>query len=98
MVIEKVDPALREAMQKLRVVAPSRVWWRTVLRLATRVMRFPKVDKVLVPMQKSGALRRRVRQPRHRIGEGALLWIHGGGCSSATPGRTRRCARRPLRT
>lgn len=77
--IEKVDPALRAATQKLPVPDPSRAWMRRVLRLATRVMRVPKIDRVSVTAEKSGRLRMRVYQPRHRTGKGALLWIHGGG-------------------
>ncbi|ASK64561.1 esterase [Brachybacterium avium] len=77
--IEEVDPALREATQKLPVPDPSRAWMRTVLRLATRMMRVPQVAKVTVRAQRSGALRMRVYQPRHRTGDAALLWIHGGG-------------------
>ncbi len=50
-----------------------------MLRLATRVMRVPQVAKVSARTQRSGALRMRVYQPRHRTGDAALLWIHGGG-------------------
>lgn len=77
--IERVDPALREATQKLPVPDLSRAWRRTVLRLATRFMRVPRTDRVSVSTQKSGRLRMRVYQPRHRTGDGALFWIHGGG-------------------
>lgn len=77
--IEKVDPALRAATQKLPVTDPSRAWMRTVMRLATRVMRVPRVDRVSVSTQTSGTLRMRVYRPRHLTGDGALLWIHGGG-------------------
>ncbi|MGO1976045.1 hypothetical protein [Brachybacterium tyrofermentans] len=77
--IERVDPALREATQKLPVPDLSRAWMRTVLRLAARFMRVPRTDRVTISTQKSGKLRMRVYQPRHRTGGGALFWIHGGG-------------------
>lgn len=77
--IERVDPALRDATRKLPVLDPSRAWMRTVLRLGTRIMRVPRTAGVSVTTTRGGTPRVRLYRPTHRSGDGALLWIHGGG-------------------
>lgn len=77
--IEDVDPALRDAVQKVPVPDLSKPWMRTVLRLATRVMRVARTDGVSVSPSRSGTPRMRVYRPLRRTGDAALLWIHGGG-------------------
>lgn len=78
--IDKVDPALREATQKLPKSDPSKAWMRIAGRLATRVMSVPKVDGVSVTTAKAGAVRLRIYQPDNSAPDRAgLFWIHGGG-------------------
>jgi len=77
--IERVDPALRDATQKLARTDPSKAWMRTVLRLATRVMPVPRTEAVSVSTVRSGRQGLRLYQPDRRAGNSALLWIHGGG-------------------
>lgn len=50
-----------------------------MMRLATRVMPVPRTNGVSVVTARSGTLRMRVYRPSRRSGDGALLWIHGGG-------------------
>lgn len=77
--INRVDPDLREATQKLRRPDPSKAWVRALLRLATRLMPVPSTPQVTVSAVRSGRLRLRLYQPHARVGNGALLWFHGGG-------------------
>ena len=77
--LDRVDPDLRRATQKLQIPDPSQAWVRTMLRLATRIMPVPRTPEVTVSKVRSGHLRLRLYQPRTRAGNGALLWIHGGG-------------------
>ena len=77
--VEKVDPALREAMQKLPVIDPARAVVRTVARLAMRVMPVPRIEGVSVSTVKAEGVRMRRYEPARRVGDAGLLWIHGGG-------------------
>ncbi|CAN5322078.1 alpha/beta hydrolase [soil metagenome] len=77
--IDEVDPALREATQKLPVPDASKGALRAVIRLATRVMRVPTTETVSVGTLKADGIRLRIYTPDARQNDGGLLWIHGGG-------------------
>ncbi len=77
--IEIVDPALRAATLKLPATDPSKAWLRAVIRIATRVMRVPRVEGVEVSTVKADGARIRLYTPGERRGDGALFWVHGGG-------------------
>ncbi|MGM1016933.1 MAG: alpha/beta hydrolase [Actinomycetota bacterium] len=49
------------------------------MRVATRVMRVPKIAGVAVRTVKADGIRLRIYLPETRRQEGALFWIHGGG-------------------
>ncbi|WP_081813741.1 alpha/beta hydrolase [Microbacterium sp. CH12i] len=77
--LTKVDPALRDATRKLPVPDASKTLMRTVIRLATRVMRVPKTETVTVSTIKADGIRLRIYTPDTRQNDGGLFWIHGGG-------------------
>lgn len=77
--INDVDPALRDATQKLPALDVSRAALRTLMRVATRVVRVPKIAGVAVRTVKADGIRLRIYLPETRRQEGALFWIHGGG-------------------
>lgn len=77
--IEKVDPELREATQKLPVLDVSKPFLRAAIRLAIRFMPVARTEGVTVTSARAGRVRLRIYQPDTRVGDGALLWVHGGG-------------------
>lgn len=77
--IERVDPQLRDATLRIPRLNPSRRSTRALIRLATRIMRVPRIASVTVRSVRSGPLRLRVYHPDSPRHDGGLLWIHGGG-------------------
>ncbi|WP_322410194.1 alpha/beta hydrolase [Microbacterium invictum] len=77
--LDRVDPALRAATRRTRLPDVSRPWIRSLLRAGIRVLPVPRRDGVeVVPIRIAGQ-RARVYRPRARVGDAALLWVHGGG-------------------
>ena len=77
--IELVDPAMRDATQRLRVPAANNVIMRGVIRVAVKLMRVPKIDGVTVRTVRLGPAGLRVYRPEQGASGAGLLWIHGGG-------------------
>lgn len=77
--IDKVAPELREATKKMPNLDLSKAWLRTLVRMGMRLMRVPGTDTVAVSAIKVAGLRLRIYRPQQHTGNGALLWIHGGG-------------------
>jgi hypothetical protein len=77
--IELVDPALRNATQRLPVPAVDNAFMRGVIRVAEKLMRVPKTDGVTVRTVRRGSAGLRLYQPEQGGSGAGLLWIHGGG-------------------
>ncbi|NQX13310.1 alpha/beta hydrolase [Microbacteriaceae bacterium VKM Ac-2855] len=52
---------------------------RSIVRVATRMLRAPKTETVTVSTVSADGIRLRVYRPDTRRHEGGLFWIHGGG-------------------
>lgn len=83
--IEKVDPALREATQKLPATDASNRVTRTFIRTATRFLPSARVEGVTVTNVTLDGVRLRVYRPATHQGDAGLFWIHGGGLVFGNP-------------
>lgn len=77
--LDRVDPELREGVERLPVPDASKKLTRVAVRLATRFMPVPRTEVVDVTTVKVNGLRFRIYRPEVRLNDGGLLWLHGGG-------------------
>ncbi|HEY0249190.1 MAG TPA: alpha/beta hydrolase [Gryllotalpicola sp.] len=78
--LDAVDPALRDATERLPVPKVGTPLGRRAARLATRVMAAPDVAGVRVRAVHDGALQLHVYEPDAvAAGRPGLVWVHGGG-------------------
>lgn len=74
--LDDVHPELRAATARM---AALRMPPRPVVRALTRVMPVPRLERVEVRTVHGGRVGLRIFTPVTRRGDGALLWVHGGG-------------------
>ncbi len=77
--IEKVHPDLREAIDRIPNVPPSRIIARVAVFLTNLAPKKKVIDGVKISNTNSGSVRVRVYAPEGELSGAALLWIHGGG-------------------
>lgn len=90
MELDRVDPALRDAVQRMRGVPLAHPLGRALGRLGPRLMRWPRVEGVRIGRGRLGAaggrrVRVRTYSPPVRRTDAVLLWIHGGGMVIGAP-------------
>ena len=76
--LDRVDPALREALAQLPALDLERWWVRDLAALRSRLIPWTPTPDVVLSTVRDGGARLRVYTPDRSTGC-ALLWIHGGG-------------------
>lgn len=79
MEIERVDPQLRQAVQRLPVPRVQNTLIRRAVRKAMRLLPGAKAPGVETRVERDGAIRARVHRPAGAGTGPGMLWIHGGG-------------------
>ncbi|WP_413318506.1 alpha/beta hydrolase [Agrococcus sp. 1P02AA] len=85
MELDRVDPALRAAVQRPLGLPIDTRAGRLLGRLGPRLIRWPREPGVRIGRSRLGGVRVRTYAPATRRTEAVLLWIHGGGMVLGAP-------------
>lgn len=83
--LDRVDPALRDYVSRMRGVDTGGRVGRLLGRVAPRLMRWPREPAVRIGRGRLGGVRVRTYAPPQRRTDAVLLWIHGGGMLIGAP-------------
>src|SRR5690606_23379593 len=75
---DRVDPALREALEQQPRLDLERWWVRDLAALRSRLIPWDPTPDVVLSTVREGGARLRIYTPDRSNGS-ALLWVHGGG-------------------
>src|SRR4051794_2470453 len=79
MELSRVAEELRAPLGKMAALDVTSAWRRRLVQFALRVMPKAKAEGVRTHLFPDVGAGVRVHMPDKRRGDGALLWIHGGG-------------------